>query len=80
MGQDAIEVAGEISTLRLDPKLVPKGLRLEIQDEILMHRMWKVAYQLALKAEEKLPQEGTEGDKGSTSTIGRGKRSLKLMK
>lgn len=26
MGQDAIEVAGEISTLRLDPKLVPKGL------------------------------------------------------
>lgn len=24
MGQDAIEVAGEISTLRLDPKLVPK--------------------------------------------------------
>ena len=26
MGQDAIEVSGEISTLRLDPKLVPKGL------------------------------------------------------
>jgi len=48
--------------------------------------MWKVAYQLALKAEEKLkrkakekdhkeaPKVINEGDRGSTSTIGRGKR------
>ena len=33
MRQDAIEVAGEISTLRLDPKLVPKGsLRFNLKD------------------------------------------------
>lgn len=33
MGQDAIEVSGEISTRRLDPKLVPKvPLRFKFKD------------------------------------------------
>lgn len=36
-----------------------QGKRLEIQDEISMHRMWKVAYQLAQKAEEKLKRRTT---------------------